>query len=513
MSEANWNLNHKDLLLTILLILVIPLAFFILPETIPAGKGFGYDGVMYAKMVIEIDNMISNGELSAYYSQRILPALLVRSGLMSLGLPLEANYVIWGFRALNFTLILISLAFWLAIAQRIGITRTAYWIGVLGLFFCFPNAKEILYHPVRTDHFAFMLGLALAWSYVTKQLLAIAFFSIVGAFVWQISGIVGLALILSTLIEPGDQHILTPKFIKNSYKKINRFTIIASLSLATIIALPDIFGIDLQPLISWRSFANDPFTRFLTNIPVLTLVSLFIIRLYADTFSSGWKRSTKLASIAKILILIIVILILPKTILTTIENPKLPLPGMNGSLDILRELLVGRVREGMIFLPFVAHSVYYGPVFILFILMWKECSKATVNIGLGFVIAASIFAVMSIFSESRFNFMLWPFVVIITTKALSQLRINKITNILIAATAIGLSKAWFVINQDEWPLPDYSALYESPKSLYFAHHGPWMSVENYILQGSILIVLYLAFFMLLRNSRSNQLRSESKDKP
>ncbi len=66
--------NGAYILMTFL-ILALGVFNFYFGEVIPAGGGFGWDGITYEAMVRNLGGMISDGQLSNYYAQRILPSL------------------------------------------------------------------------------------------------------------------------------------------------------------------------------------------------------------------------------------------------------------------------------------------------------------------------------------------------------------------------------------------------------------------------------------------------------
>ena len=504
MNQTNWKPNPSDTVFSVGLILVLLAFFLINPETIPAGNGFGYDGVLYARMVAEIDQMIANGELSMYYAQRILPSVLVRFGLSSLGLPLDAAHIILGFRVLNFLSIAMSLVFWMAIARRIEITRTAYWIGFAGLFLIFPNAKQAFYYPVTTDTFAFMIGLALVWAHISERLVFLTAFTIIGSFAWQISGLVGTILILSTLVKGDPLRRPIAAFTPHAYKMANIVVLSGFTFLAILAGSVFLAGIDIGVLVNGVRLDYDPALRFLTNIPMLAIVSVFLVRLYMNVLSSGWRLSVGIKHLALVVLLVFSISIIPPLVMENISNPLLPPPGIaaDGYVETLRDLLVSKVRDKFVLLPLLAHSVYYGPVFVLFVLLWREIASVTVRFGIGFVLVISLFAVVSVFAESRFSFLFWPFAVVAVSKAISTKILPRSILFLFAMASAYYSKIWLKINQAEWPLPDFSALFEWPKSVYFSHLGPFMNGESYIMQGAVVSVMFAVLFFSLRDKGS-----------
>ncbi len=496
MTQPNWKINSKDVILSGCLFVALIVVFMINPETIPAGGGFGFDGVTYARMVSEMDQMIFKGELSEYYAQRILPSFIVREGLATLGFPLDAGNIIGGFRVLNSLFMVASLGLWMAIAQSVRLTQTAFWIGILGLLLIFPNAKQLFYYPVLTDTFAFTIGLAMVWAHLTGRPVLVAGIAIIGALGWQMAGVVGMALVASTLVKAGPSNAARADKLGGP---LVLATIGASALLGTLIGLPYLLGLNLEQMMFQRDIASDPFLRLLTIIPTLALAGCFVAYLLACVIAARWHLHFDLPRVATALVLLLAIVAVPNFFISAISNPEIPPPGLTGYGEILKALLISRVREGLVLLPIVSHAVYYGPVFLLLLLLWRPAGQMTLELGAGFVFAMAFFAVLSVFSESRFTFLLWPFVLTVVCKVISTMSMPRLTKWLVALGAVGFSKIWLKINQGPWPQPDYDALFEWPKSVYFSSLGPWMSVENYLVQGSIVALLFALIYFTMKH--------------
>jgi hypothetical protein len=489
--------------LSFLAIALTGIAFLVLPETIPAGGGFGYDGVTYAKMVAEIESMIATNELSTYYAQRILPALLVKSGLWLFDLPASPENIILGFRVLNFSLLAACALFWFAIARELKLSTFAYWVGFAGLFACFPNAKQAFYYPVLTDTFAFFIGCALALAYLKKNLLSIAIISLVGSFAWQMSAQLGVLLLLSFLVSFQSQILdiglaqFRIKIFKVSlYRLIIFGFLFASLTLGVLLAL----SVDLGLLLRGRSFAVDPFKRLLTNLPTIFMVAFGLAYVLECLLSAKPKLSVDKKLWLYSFVLVAALFLTSKFVISQIGNPDMPQPGGGGMIGLLIAMLVGRVSEGMVLLPLVSHFVYYGPVILLLLLAWPLVVQQAFALGAGFVVVITMFSVLSIFSESRFTFMLWPFVVLVVASASEKISFSRLAKVFFFGLAVFLSKIWLQLNQAEWPQPDYALLNAWPKSLYFSHLGPWMNWDFYVLQGLFALLCILVFSWFFSSS-------------
>ncbi|MBC7489927.1 MAG: hypothetical protein H7240_08175 [Glaciimonas sp.] len=89
----------------LLIVLALGLLNFFWGEKVPAGGGFGWDGVYYAEMVRNLDSMINGGQLNSYYTQRILPSAVVRGILLFSGASMSDANIIRGFEVYNSALL------------------------------------------------------------------------------------------------------------------------------------------------------------------------------------------------------------------------------------------------------------------------------------------------------------------------------------------------------------------------------------------------------------------------
>lgn len=479
------------------LLFVILVAFLANPELIPAGGGFGYDGVTYAKMVSSLGDMISRHELSPYYAQRILPSLIVRSGLIATGHPLEPENIIAAFRILNGLLLMMTAGLWVAVSCHLRLSRGGLWVGVLGIVLIFPNAKLVFYYPVLTDSLAFCLGIAMVWAHVTGRSWLVALLAILGSFAWQMSSLVGMALVASTLVAPLETNAARADNIAG---RMTVALLVASALAAAAVAMPVLLGFHFEQLLLGRRVSDEVLLRVLTNIPALALAGCFVIYLGAYALATRWLPVVTKSRVAIVVGLLIAMLAVPAVIVHAISNPELPPPGIAGYSQMLWALLVDRVRSGLVLLPLVSHAVYYGPVFLLLLIFWRSSAACAVRLGAGFTFVLAVFAVMSVFSESRFTFMLWPFVVTVVSLVVSRSGLSKPAFAITVLCAVGFSKMWLQINQGPWPKPDMADLLQWPKSVYFASFGPWMSVSDYLLQGALAVLCLVALLLTIRGT-------------
>ena len=195
-KALSWNeINSSHRLMTLIVIALGVLNFFF-GEIVPAGGGFGWDGVNYANMTRNLESMISNGQLSNYYAQRILPSAVVRGMLLFLDASFNDRNIIRGFELYNLMLLVAATWVWKRIADNFSISLGGRWIGFCGLFLSYMCSKQTFYYPVLTDVTALFIGLLALLFYVEKHPFALLATTIIGAFAWQIVSICGALLLI-----------------------------------------------------------------------------------------------------------------------------------------------------------------------------------------------------------------------------------------------------------------------------------------------------------------------------
>lgn len=480
------------------------------PEIIPAANGFGFDGRVYAEMVVRLGDMIQQDELSPYYSKRILPSLFIRSAFELFDVTPDRNAIIYAFQYLNFFMLMISALIWVRIANILEIHGFQFWLGALGLFFCFPIAKLLYYYPVITDVTAFTIGCAMAYGTLSRNVAIITVSALLGAFVWPTSEWVGALLIISLIwrSEPDNQRSKDAQASGpiDAFSRIIAYLAVAgTLLLATIALLVGRQEFDL----SGRNINIHDFARLITNIPMMMIVAIALFIVFYHIYHS---KITIVAGRNRAVVNVIaagLVLTLPSFIQSFIANPDIPAPGIGGIPQMVFALVVQRVSEGKVLLPVVAHAVYFGPVFLLLPLMWRNVVRSAIALGPGFVIVLLIFVVFSLFSESRFNMLTWPFVVITVAFASRRWTFTPFFKGVLIVLSLVYSRFWLRINQGAWPEDVVETLNQWPQSLYFSHQGPRMNWEFFLIYA----VLVAGSLWLMKRAKEGTVVLERDDRP
>jgi hypothetical protein len=149
--------------------------------------------------------------------------------------------------------------------------------------------------------------------------------------------------------------------------------------------------------------------------------------------------------------------------------------------------LAGFVRELVgtgTYLPgisLVALVVYYGPGFLLVILLFPHLATAAGTFGPGLVAFLSLGVCMTMFSESRVAAVYVPAFLAMTTLVLSEMReLARWGYYVTAALCVLFSKIWLPMRwSDSYNTRTFA---EFPEQLYFMNFGPYMTNQTFVLR-------------------------------
>lgn len=476
-KTLSWNeINSSHRLMTLIVIALGVLNFFF-GELVPAGGGFGWDGVNYANMTRKLESMISNGQLSNYYAQRILPSAVVRCMLLFLDASFNDRNIIRGFELYNLMLLVAATWVWKRIADNFSISLGGRWIGFCGLFLSYMASKQTFYYPVLTDVTALFVGLLALLFYVEKRPIALLATTIVGAFAWQIVSICGALLLIFPRTDLPSE-VIAPT---SSTYTINSVKISCLIKFGWIVLLMlSIAGVVYLSLseknIAWLVYSLvSRLGSLLTGLPSLVAVTIALAMLAGSVLFF----KTIVVNLRKppliLVMLAIVALLIPWSIVREIANPSVPNP--SGLINILRISL--EPPNGKFLLPLVTLASFWGPVVLLLLLNWKIfCSEAR-KLGPGFMAVVGLNLFLGLATEPRFVTFAWPFFVLGAVLALEGRSRSASFKYAFAALTILYAQFWMKINLAPWTGDDYESLLEFPKQVYFMHYGLWMSWSSY----------------------------------
>lgn len=504
-QDTLWKDTKSSHKLMLIIVLALGVSNFFWGELVPAGGGFGWDGVFYAEMVRHLDLMIDGGQLSSYYAQRILPSSIVRGMLVLSNTAITDSNIIRGFELYNLTLMLGAVVIWKRLSEYFSLSIAGRWIGFSGIFINFQSSKQAFFYPVLTDVTALFVGMLLLLFYVEKKPIALFITTLIGAFCWPVVSLCGALLILFMRTKLGSGNTASfPTFSKPS--NLPRHILISAIVVIALSIIGYIYLWQNGPLpelackmprlvASEMSLSSFPCTferirigleRFLTALPSLVGLAIALIMLVGTRayFQRAFKnlRNTPIA----IFMLAFGAFFIPMGIVKLIANPDVANPS---SLKLIIEYsLLPPQQEGKFLLPIVSLAVFWGPVVLLLLLHWKAYCVEARKLGLGVVAVIGVSLPFGLVGEPRFLTIAWPFLVLGIVLALENKSTKPSFKYVFALLTVLYAQFWIKLTITPWPEPDYAGLQDFPKQLYFMHYGLWMSWLSYVAQSIALIL-------------------------
>jgi hypothetical protein len=467
------------------MVLLLGLLNLFYGEIVPAGNGFGWDGVIYADMTKKLPSIINEGALSSYYAQRMLPSCIVRGMLLISGSSFSNSDIILGFQLYNLLVLVISCFAWKKIADNFLLSLGGRWIGFCGLFLNFQCSKQNFYLPVTTDGTALLLGLLLLLFYIEKRSVALLVTTIAGAFAWQVVSISGALLLIfmkaelpAEVISPAPSTAINAgSFHRHMWRAWLAILIGVVISLVSLHIMESSFGITTLG-------ANiNLIEEFLTGLPSLVgLIISLVMLVGSGKFIKAVFNNLSQTPFMLIVLAFLAVLI-PKGIVHTISNPSLP--NANSFGQVLIFLLFP--PNGKLLLPLVTLTSFWGPVVLLLLLNWKQFCIEARKLGPGFVAVLCFSLPLGLVTEPRYITLAWPFLVLGIVLAMENLKMPISFKYVFTILTILFAQFWMKINLAPWSHGDSDLLY-FPKQVLYMHYGYWMNWSAYLLQLLVMVV-------------------------
>jgi hypothetical protein len=498
-----------------LIVLILGLFNILWGEKVPAGGGLGWDGVLYADMVRNLGSIISGGQLSSYYAQRILPSAIVRGMLLCSGVSMNNTNIIRGFEVYNLVLILGACWTWKRVSDALHLSLAGRWIGFSGIFVNYASSKQAFYYPVLTDVTALFIAMLLLLFYVEKKPVSLFVTAIIGAFSWPVVSVYGALLLLFIKAElPKDVVAPSSSLFTINSTSITNLVIRGYIALVALSIIGYIFMVQFGPSLDLQckvpaTFAH-AFPRFVASCTprreligferMITSLPSFAGVLIALAMLVGSKRfipsvitcvrKTQLTTIA----LSIAAVLVPFSIVKVISNPSFKSGGS------LRGLIMGTLlpQEGKFLLPLVTLAVFLGPIMLLITLYWKAFCVESRRLGPGVVAIIGLSIFLGLACEPRFMTAAWPFFVLVFVLAFETSSTTTSFKYILFTLTILYAQFWMIFNLTPWSSSDFEGLQDYPKQLYFMHYGLWMSWWSYAIQ---LIALVFSAIWLRKTIR------------
>lgn len=454
-------------------------------ELVPVGNGLGWDGVRYG-------NWVKNfhfSEISPYYVQRLFPIALIHYALVLLRLPLDDTHIIAAFSICNLLLILLSCLVWILIANVLEISIRGKWLGFAGLFVNFAVLKQAFYYPVLTDIPAFALGLLALYFFLKNNVWALFVITLVAAFTWPIIVCTGVLFLL-----------FPRKPIKATDTKSSLFSItIAGLVTAVYCGSAGYFYFIRR----WTTLGYGE-ENVIDSVVYLSLAlaMLLLFRAIQQLLSSIEFNSllSELKSVALVRVILAALIIAIEIIFILTPSGRVGDASGEPHIATMHVLLLAGIALLSIAKPLitlVSHVVYFGPIIILLVLMWKAFSEEIRRQGIGLIAAILLSVFVGMDPESRHSIGAFPVFVPFLVKAADRCGWRSSIYWIFGGTAFLFSKVWFSINSASKSGTPLGVGLQS----YFMNHGCYMTMYSYLLQGGVILVAVVMFYYILKRQR------------
>lgn len=435
-------------------------------ERIPVNGGLGWDGKIYYFISQDFFTYVQGRVFDSYYILRVVPPLIVKAAHWLTGT--EHSYELTGtfFGLLNLSSMLGGTLLLLACLHD-TVWQWRLMASVFALV-SFGSLRHPYYYPILTDAFAFLLGAAMLWAFLSKRRAVLLAVTLAGAFTTPVLLLMAFPLLAF-------QH---GTFTGKEWTSTDRVLFGLLLASVTFLAL-------IGPALN----GTMPFGAYQPSKEMVLLALPFLLAyvglLWWNMGIAGRLRAT----------------------LSTIDRTGLMVWGMVLVAVVLcglwarpssfrtADFILGLVSNGLVHpaVFIVAHVVFIGPAFLLILLFPVRFRKTAAALPLPLFWTAMCALMLAVNSESRTLMAGLPFIFYVLITALRDLPIHRFQMVMVIVLSLALSKVWFPINAGEMT----GDFLEFPMQRYFMHLGPWMNTTAYALQLAATVVsaglLWLSF--------------------
>jgi hypothetical protein len=476
----------------VLLYLAAAVSLSVFGPRIAASQGCGFDGNHYCWMVEELEWVVSNGKLDPYHAQRLLPALVVRGGLLAAGLALSRANAVRGFQVLNVLLLFVGGWLALAVAKRLKLTPGASWIWLLSLFVNFANLSHSFFYPVLTDVSAFFFGLLTLSLWLWRYRVALWLACLASWLVWPVAWAYGAILLVFPRQERGEGRLGFPSFVVPSRATLfggalffvalllvhdMRFDPVESRQLGLLLGSDRLLPLSFLALGIFLYFALEPITACVME------------RLRRDLPSrwKGWAISAAAVAVSLVLFRAGIWWLAPRKNYVT-------------ALFQLQATAKLSTLYPLVFFP--SHLVALGPVVLLLAFTYRRAVAALENFGLGALLSLLFTLVLALGCESRQQLFGLPWVCLAAALALDSVPLRRWTVPLYGVVSLLVARPGILS-------PNAVYRFHTREPFNWALMAPWIKPAELgaMWAGTFAVAMLLAWAFGFRFSLSRYFRS------
>lgn len=482
--------NIKPIHYLISIFLLSLLYAFISMDTLPFKYADIFDEKNYVAIVKNFPRLLRSQTFTPYYNSRLLVPAIGHCLFRILNIEYTLTNIEAVFLALNFLSIVVAIYYYFKIAQIKKYSQSTTILGFCFLFVNFFILKFSNFYPILMDVFGFTSGVILYYYYLAKNKFKFYSFLLIFMFIFPTTILIVLALITANFIVFNEKGIEIKKHIK-TYRLVIFIPIILSL-LYFYYHNYDLLILKTASDFSIQSAAGlIPVTIFLLG-GFIFLALKYILPLLDKIYLNlkGYSSSQFIFPVG-----ILVIYFLVSKYLSF---------NFHGQNTLSLEKFLFNIAQQATSFPLkflITHFIYYG-AFIIFILYFHRIFFSYMRKTDSFQkIILIIFILFSLGTETRQFLQLYPFVIILFLDSIKEYKFNIKLLIGIFAFQLVWSRFWYTINSPEgfltnaFPGPNFL---EFPSQRYFQFQGPWLSTNNSMIYGGILLITYIIFRKILK---------------
>lgn len=452
-----------------MLTLLTALPLFVFGEKLAANQGFGFDGAIFGPMAADFYGAVK--EISQYRLQRSLPSAMLYHLYWTTGVPFTAQSIVTGYVLLNVAALAGGSFVWGRIADHLGMSQAAKWLGGIALIGNFASLKMLSYYPVLMDGSAFLLGLMALYCWLRGWTLRLHVVTIITIFAWQTAWIFCVPLLIFGRREraagaEGSRILAAAAGGLCAILFVGVLLMHPAVRASPAILIQPYTAAGVVIACAWLAFG------------VRELVQAFPLRNAVRDF-----HRTLINLGATLVTVALILLVLNKT-------PSAPNEYSMSFAEQLPDLMSRAVQDPGVFA--LCLVIYFGPVASLALWRWRAVSQLAASMGPGMSIFLGMSLAMALNSESRHLVFVFPFVVALTIKVLDARPITPATVLCFLALSLALSRVWLPIGNP-------------PGTAYWMNFGPWWSLPVYFMNLAIAVGTSVTAALMFR---SRLLRSQ-----
>jgi hypothetical protein len=421
--------------------------------------------------------------MDTYHTQRIVPSGIVHYSLRLLGQPLDNAHIIHGFEVYNLLLLLLACYLWKLISDQLTLSLRGRWLGFIGLFVSFAMLKMGFYYALLTDITSFTLGMAMLYFYLQDRPWGLFAITLIGAFTWPSMIYGGVILIMFPRTKSTEPESAGPQGSSGLGLLAASLAAVALLGVVLFfyyVKGVHSFGWDTTPTVEQVVYLS----MFLSAAYVFTVTRTLIGGLdlrgiWSSVRALKWER----------VVLGLSLLGGARLLLHLWADPGKKSYGL---LHLIKGTTMVSISRPLLFL--VAHVVYFGPIVLLLIILWKPYCRNIHRYGFGLTLFMLLNMPLTLTSESRGSIAVLPFFVAFLVPVIERLGWRASYYWIVGGVALVFSKIWFPINN-----PNIEGeILKVPAQNLFMNIGPWMANGPYMVQGGVVLIVGLALYWMVR---------------